>query len=151
MVENSTYKRSSLKHRIIRSGIIPYKCAICDQNSTWRGENLTLILDHINGVGNDHRKENLRFLCPNCNSQTPTFAGRNIDWSGTKNKCVDCNNIITRKALRCPKCNSINRRKIEWPDNLSDLVAESSKLAVAKSLGVSNVAVAKRLKYINQV
>ena len=39
---------------------------------------LTLQLDHINGINNDNRKENLRFLCPNCHSQTDTFAGRNL-------------------------------------------------------------------------
>ena len=39
---------------------------------------LTLQLDHINGINNDNRKENLRFLCPNCHSQTNTFAGKNL-------------------------------------------------------------------------
>jgi 5-methylcytosine-specific restriction endonuclease McrA len=34
-------------------------------------------LDHINGVRDDHRLENLRMLCPNCHSQTPTYGGRN--------------------------------------------------------------------------
>ena len=39
---------------------------------------LVLELDHINGVGDDHRLENLRLLCPNCHSQTETYCGRNI-------------------------------------------------------------------------
>ena len=38
---------------------------------------LSLQLDHINGINNDHRIENLRFLCPNCHSQTETYAGKN--------------------------------------------------------------------------
>ena len=41
------------------------------------GKPLTLHVDHINGVNNDCRRENLRFLCPNCHAQTPTHAGRN--------------------------------------------------------------------------
>lgn len=40
-------------------------------------KDITLQLDHINGVNDDNRIENLRFLCPNCHSQTSTFTGRN--------------------------------------------------------------------------
>lgn len=43
---------------------------------TWNGKPLILTLDHRNGISNDHRLENLRWLCPNCNSQTETFCGR---------------------------------------------------------------------------
>jgi 5-methylcytosine-specific restriction endonuclease McrA len=38
---------------------------------------LVLVLDHINGDRSDNRITNLRLLCPNCNSQQNTFAGRN--------------------------------------------------------------------------
>ncbi|MBJ7332825.1 MAG: hypothetical protein JHC95_23225 [Solirubrobacteraceae bacterium] len=38
---------------------------------------MSLILDHINGVPNDHRLENLRILCPNCNATLDTHCGRN--------------------------------------------------------------------------
>lgn len=82
MVENSTYPRSSLRRRLLRSGVIPYVCAVCGRGPEWEGRPLTLILDHINGVNNDHRKENLRFLCPNCSSQTDTFSGRNRGTNG---------------------------------------------------------------------
>jgi hypothetical protein len=44
----------------------------------WLGETLVLHLDHINGVANDHRFENLRMLCPNCRSQTESFAGKSV-------------------------------------------------------------------------
>lgn len=78
MVENSTYQNiTKLKERIIREGIIPYKCDICGNTGEWLGNKLILQLDHINGKHFDHRKENLRFLCPNCHSQTETFSGKN--------------------------------------------------------------------------
>ncbi len=78
MVENSTYQNiTKLKERIIREDIIPYKCAICGNNGEWNSQKLVLQLDHINGKHFDHRKENLRFLCPNCHSQTETFSGKN--------------------------------------------------------------------------
>lgn len=77
LVENSTYANiSSLKKRLINEGRLEYKCEKCGI-SEWLGEPLSLHLDHKNGVNNDHRQENLRFLCPNCHSQTDTYAGKN--------------------------------------------------------------------------
>jgi hypothetical protein len=52
------------------------KCQVCGI-SEWRGKPLTLHLDHVNGVHDDNRLPNLRFLCPNCHSQTDTYCGRN--------------------------------------------------------------------------
>lgn len=77
LVENSTYANiSSLKRRLINEGRMEYKCEKCGI-SEWLGEPLSLHLDHKNGINNDHRQENLRFLCPNCHSQTDTYAGKN--------------------------------------------------------------------------
>lgn len=76
-VENSTYSRGGIKKRLLRKGIIEYRCGLCPTEDTWQGKPLSLHLDHINGVNNDHRVENLRFLCPNCHSQTETYAGKN--------------------------------------------------------------------------
>jgi hypothetical protein len=76
-VPNSTYgSTSSLKRRLLKEGLIDEKCALCALTH-WHGEKLSLVLDHINGDNRDHRLENLRLLCPNCNSLQPTFAGRN--------------------------------------------------------------------------
>ena len=78
LVENSTYANiSRLKTRLINEGRLEYKCAFCGNIGEWQGQKLTLQLDHINGKNNDHRIENLRFLCPNCHSITDTYAGKN--------------------------------------------------------------------------
>lgn len=76
-VENSTYGRCHIKKRILRKGLIPYRCSECSSGDTWNGKPLSLHLDHVNGINNDNRIENLRFLCPNCHSQTETYAGKN--------------------------------------------------------------------------
>lgn len=63
-----------LAKRLIARGR-PYRCEWCGIDS-WRGTKLVLHLDHANGVNNDNRVENLRFLCPNCHSQTPTYSNQ---------------------------------------------------------------------------
>jgi hypothetical protein len=61
-----------LRRAMIETGI-PYCCSMCRIEPRWNGKSLLLTVDHINGSRNDNQIENLRFLCPNCHSQTPTF------------------------------------------------------------------------------
>lgn len=68
---------SDLKKRLINSGKLLNICAICHQPPVHNGRPLTLQLDHINGIHNDNRIENLRILCPNCHTQTPTYGPKN--------------------------------------------------------------------------
>ena len=74
--ENCKHQRTVLRRHVIKNNLIPYKCAICGCTE-WQGKTLSLELDHINGINNDNRLENLRFLCPNCHSQTSTYGSRN--------------------------------------------------------------------------
>ena len=76
-VVNSTYPRHSLKNRIIKGKMIPYACSKCKNEGVWNGMKLTLQLEHINGISDDNRLINLCFLCPNCHTQTATYAGKN--------------------------------------------------------------------------
>jgi HNH endonuclease len=68
--------RKYVKLRLLRSGTIENRCDVCGLTD-WLGKRLIMHLDHINGVKNDHRLENLRMLCPNCHSQTDTYGARN--------------------------------------------------------------------------
>jgi hypothetical protein len=79
LIKNSTYtNRNSLKNRLFAAGILKNVCYICGQLPIWNNQPLTLQLDHVNGVANDNRINNLRILCPHCHSQTDTFCGKNI-------------------------------------------------------------------------
>jgi len=82
-----------------------YKCEDCSITD-WKGIHLTLELDHKDGNRTNNTLENLRWLCPNCHSQTPTFRGYNKTLTG-KAKVSDkelltalqeCSNI--RQALQ---------------------------------------------------
>lgn len=54
-----------------------YKCSCCDI-SEWNGKSIVLEIDHIDGNSENNSPENLRFICPNCHSQTDTYKARNI-------------------------------------------------------------------------
>jgi len=94
--ENSTALRPTVKSRILSLNLIPYKCSgpQCTITDTWNGQPIVLHLEHINGVGNDNRLDNLCFLCPNCHSQTSTYAGRNVQG---KKRAVDGSFITTQE------------------------------------------------------
>lgn len=75
--ENSKTARSVVRDKILKYKLLPYVCSECNISNEYNGKPLSLQLDHINGIGNDNRLENLRFLCPNCHSQTETWGGKN--------------------------------------------------------------------------
>ena len=76
--EGATIARHHVKKKILQQDLIPYECNICGIGPEWQGKPMPLILDHINGINNDNRLENLQFCCSNCESQLPTYKARNI-------------------------------------------------------------------------
>ena len=124
-VEHSSYSRCHLKRRLIGSGKLKNECNICGQIPEWRGKRLAMVMDHINGERDDNRIENLRLLCPNCNSQQNTFCrkksslvkricsggcGRTI---AKRNKTGFCSKCLFKNSLKkfdCPSCGGIKKR-----------------------------------------
>lgn len=150
LVEGSTYRRTHLKKRLIKDGLLEEVCAVCRILPEWEGKPLVLVLDHINGVPDDNRLENLRLICPNCNSQTDTFAGRNVNTpSRPKKQCLDCGGELKdRQSLRCVPCYRKSQRKHKCPsrETLKRLLWEKPTSAIAKEFGVSDCAVGKWAK-----
>lgn len=142
--------RKYIKKFILKHGLLEYKCNQCGIYE-WQGQRLSLHLDHKNGVNNDNRLENLRFLCPNCHSLTDTYCGKSLKniYKSEKPKCQECGNIIARTSKRCKSCATKRQKtKIIWPDiiQLRLLVSELGYTGAAKTLGVSDNSVKKHIK-----
>lgn len=145
-------KYVSIKYAVNKFGIMPYICGIlsCGNLGSHNGKRLVLQLDHINGVNTDHRVLNLRWLCPNCHSQTSTFGGHRCK---LVLKCVLCGNPAKKgsKFGRCKTCSGISLHRITWPtvESMREMIFCEPTSKIAVRLGVSDVAVAKFCKKHN--
>lgn len=148
-VKDSGFSRLTVKRKIIKLKLLKYECAICNL-SEWRGQKLSLQLDHINGINNDHRIVNLRFLCPNCHSQTPTFSGKN---NRVDKRCSKCDRAISKQACLCSDCYHKSTVKIDWPspEELLEKLNTMSFKQLSKELGVSDNSIRKYLKRTGRV
>lgn len=132
---SSKINRSSLRQKIIKENLIPYKCGYCGCDDRWMGKIMPLILDHINGVGDDNRLNNLRWLCSNCDSIQDTYKNKNINSNNNKNrhlKKLDKNKLrLEEKILKNEKKENIkslilnskiNFQEMGWGTQLSKLL-----------------------------
>ena len=147
-IENSTAVQKVLRHWYKKGEYTPYVCSICGLEPFWQGKELTLILDHINGINNDDRLENLRWVCPNCNQQLETTNGRNkIRTQYSINTCVDCGKQISKKATRCNECDLKHRTsetvQCVSREELKTLIRTTPFTTIGKMYSVSDNAVRK--------
>lgn len=145
LVENSTYSRKSLKIRLYDAKILERKCCLCGQDENWNGMKISLILDHINGIHNDNRIENLRIVCPNCNAGLDTFAGKNLQ---KKVYYCECGREILKQSSKCISCLGLEKRKVERP-TIGELLKDIQEIgysATGRKYGVSDNAIRKWIK-----
>jgi len=159
LVEGSTYSRGHLKQRLYDAGLKKPECEMCGQGEIWRGRRMALVLDHINGVGDDNRLENLRILCPNCAATLDTHCGRkNVRPLPDERQCKRCGATFRPKYRRQRYCSrecgmrwdrsgrpNPAQRRVERPpyEQLLREIAELGYSAVGRRYGVSDNAIRK--------
>ncbi|HXO08812.1 MAG TPA: hypothetical protein VN880_12305 [Solirubrobacteraceae bacterium] len=163
LVEGSTYSRKRLKQRLYESGLKERRCEHCAQDETWQGQSIALILDHINGVADDNRIENLRIVCPNCAATLDTHCGRN---NRAGRSCVRCGAEFTpgyASQRYCSRTCGVHSpgptrpkpeaRKVLRPshEDLLEDVRSMSFVAVGRKYGVSDNAVRKWLRWYERL
>ncbi len=163
--KDSTFSSSRLKNRLVKLGWV-YECAVCGLME-WQGKEIRLHVDHKDGDHYNNQLQNLRFLCPNCHSQTATYCGRNLKGRSTQLKkekaprttnparktratlayCKACDQPISSTATYCKPCFP-KPEKIIWPEDITllKMISKTNRSAVSRKLGVSETAVRKRLK-----
>jgi hypothetical protein len=170
LVKDSSYSRGHLKRRLFKEGIKQRRCELCGQGELWHGLRMSLILDHINGDGTDHRLENLRIVCANCAATFDTHCGRNLP---RERRCVGCHATFAPRTIQqryCSfRCFSVTRtrdagkpspsstigvpheerRKVKRPpyDQLLREIEETSYVAVGRKYGVSDNAIRKWIRW----
>lgn len=168
LVENSSYRDTRhIKEKLYKNGLKKRECELCGQDEEWKGKKMSLILDHINGINNDNRLENLRIVCPNCNATLDTHClGYNrlnkkdsildenilivekIIKHFTKDKHCECGTLISNSSKKCKTCDEILQRKVERPtyEELQTSVKLIGYSATGRKYNVSDNSIRKWIK-----
>jgi ribosomal protein S27AE len=172
LVENSPYARKDVKRRLLAEGLKHPVCELCGQDEVWRSKPMSMILDHINGVRDDHRLENLRMVCPNCAATLDTHCGRRNRIRRARQACLRCGKSFVPSYATQRYCSrscgvrwdrtgvgrrrrglrgvpNTQARKVERPpyEQLLEEIEATSYLAVGRKYGVSDNAVRKWVRF----
>lgn len=144
LINGSTLSSNHLKGRLYDEGLKERKCELCGQDEEWNGKHMSLILDHINGINNDNRPENLRIVCPNCNATLDTHCRgfsklNNMKLKNDKkseqfekNKILNKNRYMSSRIVKRPTY-----------DVLQKEISEMGREAIGRKYGVTGNAIKK--------
>ncbi|HWB69751.1 MAG TPA: hypothetical protein VG518_07215 [Solirubrobacterales bacterium] len=165
LVEHSSYGRGRLKQRLYAEGYKERRCELCGLGEEWRGRQMSLILDHVNGVPDDNRIENLQIVCPNCAATLETHCGRKNRRKPLARNCQRCGREFLAKYANHRYCSHTcgcrwdrgrqrgipkpEYRKVERPprEKLLAEIEATSYCAVGRKYGVSDNAVRKWVRF----
>lgn len=170
LVKDKSCNTMNLKKRLLEENYKKYECEHC-KLTEWNGLKIPLELDHINGVNDDNRIENLRLLCPNCHAQTDTYRGKNLKRNNDskkliktkkenkaprpkkekiiKNECKVCKNKTSNKSFCSDKCMYVfNSKNVPTKEELEMKIKiiGINFVQLGKEFGVSDNAVRKWVK-----
>lgn len=148
--KDSTASQQTLREWYLKNNYNEYRCSICGI-SEWQDKSLSLHLDHINGNNHDNRLENLRWVCPNCDSQLDTYCGKN-QLKKSKNKCEKCGKeLFDSRAKMCRECYNISLRRVERPsrEELKKMIRKESFVHIGSRYNVTDNAIKKWCKSYN--
>jgi hypothetical protein len=143
---------------LLEEGLKRPECEMCGQGELWHGRRLSMVLDHINGVHDDHRLENLRILCPNCNATLDTHCGKHKTRKHHDRACPTCGETFRPHTGGQRYCSSscagrgeasrraqVASRRVERPpyEQLVAEIEELGYLGVGRRYGVSDNAIRK--------
>lgn len=175
LVKNCTVSSGHLKKRLYSEKLLEEKCYSCGIGNIWNNKPITLHLEHIDGDHFNNEITNLTILCPNCHSQTSTYAIKNkskeilnfinkpiepiklnLEAKMTKEKgtfCKDCDKEISKNAVRCIRCAGIENNKdrkkvVDRPsiEQLKEDLKTMSMVKVGQKYGVSDNSIRKWIK-----
>lgn len=98
-------KGQTLKNRLLGIGWADV-CLICGGGNIWNGKRLVIQVDHIDGNPCNNYLENLRFICPNCHTQTSTFSNR----KDINKICSSCERPFINKRGKGELCQPCRNR-----------------------------------------
>jgi len=152
LVDGYTQRASHKQLKIALLAIgVSYKCQCCGLTE-WLGKKITLDIDHIDGNWTNCKRENLRFICPNCHRQTDTFAGGNLKKKFEPTPPIvfhcTCGNVMSRGASQCHTCYSFRIRTVERPSikELIEHVEQYGWSATGRKYNVSDNTIRKWIK-----
>lgn len=158
-IKNSNASQAVLRRWYLKGNYTLYECAICKLPAIWQDKPLTLTLDHIDGDSRNDELSNLRWICPNCDRQLPTYSmgKRRLEQKQKRNiekyYCVKCGiNEVKNPNSQCRSCASKQENSLKYNisrDELKKDIRIMPMVQVGKKYNISDTAIRKWCEYHN--